>query len=317
MDRFRAMQAFVRIVEGGSLSAAARAMGVSLPAVVRTLAGLEEHLGTRLLNRTTRRLNVTDAGQHYYERARQILAEVQDAELSASSARRKPAGTLSLTAPVVYGRLKLAPVLAEYRRRFPEVAIRLLLLDRNVNLIEEGMDVAIRIGALADSSLVATELARVRRVLFASPAYLRRHGAPRHPRELAKHACLSLSVIAPADQWRFREREKDFSVKVRPALVANNADAVIGMAQAGEGIGVGFSYQVEPQVARRTLRIVLDDYAPAPVPVSALYPHGRLAAAKVREFLAIAAAMLGERPGRAGVEAPCPSDRKSAKAACR
>ena len=300
MDRFRAMQAFIRIVDGGSLSAAARSLGVSLPAVVRTLAGLEEHLGTRLLNRTTRRINLTDDGQQFYERARQILAEVEDAELSMSSARRRPGGTLSLTAPVVYGRLKLMPVLAEYRRRFPDVGVR-LLLDRNVNLIEEGLDLAIRIGALADSSLVATELARVRRVLFASGAYLRRHGSPRHPCELAKHACLSLSVIAPADHWRFRDEGKELAVKVRPAFVSNSADAVIGMAEAGAGIGVALSYQIERQLARRTLQLVLDEYAPAPVPVSALHPHGRLTAAKVREFLALAAAALGERSTRPAI----------------
>ena len=301
MDRFRAMQAFIRIVDGGSLSAAARSLGVSLPAVVRTLAGLEEHLGTRLLNRTTRRINLTEDGQQFYERARQILAEVQDAELSMSSARRRPGGTLSLTAPVVFGRLKLMPVLAEYRRRFPDVGVRLLLLDRNVNLIEEGLDLAIRIGALADSSLVATELARVRRVLFASRAYLRRHGSPRHPRELAKHACLSLSVIAPADYWRFRDEGKELAMKVRPAFVSNSADAVIGMAEAGAGIGVALSYQIERQLARRTLQLVLDEYAPAPVPVSALHPHGRLTAAKVRDFLALAAAALGERSTRPAI----------------
>ncbi|HEX6322063.1 MAG TPA: LysR substrate-binding domain-containing protein [Burkholderiales bacterium] len=301
MDRFRAMQAFIRIVDGGSLSAAARSLGVSLPAVVRTLAGLEEHLGTRLLTRTTRRINLTDDGQQFYERARQILAEVEDAELSMSSARRRPGGTLSLTAPVVYGRLKLMPVLAEYRRRFPDVGVRLLLLDRNVNLIEEGLDLAIRIGALADSSLVATELARVRRVLFASRAYLRRHGSPRHPRELAKHACLSLSVIAPVDHWRFRDQGKELAVKVRPAFVSNSADPVIGMAEAGAGIGVALSYQIERQIARRTLQLVLDEYKPAPVPVSALHPHGRLTAAKVREFLALAAAALGERYARPAI----------------
>jgi DNA-binding transcriptional LysR family regulator len=287
MDRFRAMQAFIRIVDGGSLSAAARSLGVSLPAVVRTLAALEEHLGTRLLNRTTRRISLTDAGHEYYESSRQIVAELEHAELSVSSARRQPAGTLSVTAPVVYGRLKVVPVLAEYRRRFPQVAVRLLLLDRNVNLIEEGLDLAIRIGVLAESSLVAAELGRVRRVAFASPAYLRRRGVPRHPRELAGHACLSLSILAPAEQWQFREQGKALAVKPRAAFVSNSADAVIALAEAGEGIGIAFSYQVERQLARRKLELVLEDFAPPPVPVSALYPHGRLTAAKVREFLAL------------------------------
>jgi DNA-binding transcriptional LysR family regulator len=301
MDRFRAMQAFIRIVDGGSLSAAARALGVSLPAMVRTLSALEEHLGTRLLNRTTRRMSLTDAGQQYYERSRQILGELEDAELLVSSARRKPAGTLSLTAPVLYGKLKIVPVVAEYRRRFPEVAVRLLLLDRNVNLIEEGLDLAIRIGALADSSLVAVELARVRRVICASPAYLRRRGVPKHPRELAKHACLSLSVVAPADQWHFREQGRELAVKLRPVFVSNSADAVIAMAEAGAGVGVALSYQVERQLAQRRLRLVLDEFSPPAVPVSALYPHGRLTAAKVREFLSLSAAALGERSAHGAI----------------
>ena len=301
MDRFRAMQAFIRIVDGGSLSAAARALGVSLPAMVRTLSALEEHLGTRLLNRTTRRMNLTDAGQQYYERSRQILGELEDAELLVSAARRKPSGTLSLTAPVLYGKLKVVPVVAEYRRRFPEVAVRLLLLDRNVNLIEEGLDLAIRIGALADSSLVAVELARVRRVICASPGYLRRRGVPKHPRELAKHACLSLSVVAPADQWQFREQGRELSVKLRPAFVSNSADAVIAMAEAGAGVGVALSYQVERQLAQGKLRLVLDEFSPPAVPVSALYPHGRLTAAKVREFLSLSAAALGERSARGAI----------------
>lgn len=305
MDRFRAMHAFIRIVDGGSLSAAARGLGVSLPAVVRTLAGLEEHLGTRLLNRTTRRISLTDAGHQYYERSRQILGELEDAELCVSSARRKPTGELSVTAPVVFGRLKVVPLVAEYRRRFPEVSARLVLLDRNINLIEEGLDLAIRIGALADSSLVAVELARVRRVAFASPAYLRHRGAPRHPRALAQHACLSLSNIAPAEQWHFREDGGTLSVKVRPAFVSNSADAVIAMAQDGAGIGLGFCYQVEELVARQRLKLVLDEFAPPPVPVSALYPHGRLTAAKVREFLALASAAFGNVPGAAPSEGRC------------
>lgn len=301
MDRFRAMQAFIRIVDGGSLSAASRALGVSLPAMVRTLGALEEHLGTRLLNRTTRRISLTDAGRQYYERSRLILGELEDMELLVSSARRKPAGTLSLTAPVLYGRLKLIPILAEYRKRFPDVGVRLLLLDRNVDLVEEGLDLAIRIGALADSSLVAIELARVRRVLYASPAYLRRRGVPRHPLELAKHPCLSHSIIAPGDHWHFRERGEALAVKVQPSFVSNSADAVISMVENGAGIGVALSYQIEQQLAQRKVKLVLDQFAPPAVPVSAVYPHARLTAAKVREFLILATAALGERSGRPAI----------------
>ena len=292
MDRLRAMQVFVRIVEGGSLSAAARALEVSLPAVVRTLAALERHLGARLLNRTTRRISPTDAGQEYYLRARQLLGDLDEAELAVSSARRKPAGTLSITAPVLYGRMRVVPLLAEYRRRFPAVALRLVLVDRNVNLIEEGIDLAIRIGHLADSSLVAVRLHTVRRVLHASPAYLKARGTPRHPRELAEHDCLALTALAAADSWQFREGGRAIAVKVRPTLVSNNADAVIALAEGGFGIGMSLSYQVERQLARRKLRLVLEDFEPEPLPVSALYPHGRLLPAKVREFVALARGRL-------------------------
>lgn len=286
------MHVFIRIVDGGSLSAAARSLGVTLPAVVRTLASLEEHLGTRLLNRTTRRISLTDAGHEYCERSRQLLGALEETELSVSSARQKPTGTLSITAPVFFGRLNVVPLLVGYRERFPQVAVRLLLLDRNVNLIEEGLDIAIRIGHLADSSLVATPLASVRRVTYASPAYLKKHGVPRHPRDLAGHECLSFSALTPTDTWTFHADAKKTSVKVKPAFVSNSGDAVIAMAEAGAGIGIAFCYQIKRQVARRTLRIVLDDFEPEPLPVSAVYPHGRLTAAKVREFISLAAGGL-------------------------
>ena len=292
MDRLRAMQVFVRIVDGGSLSAAARALGVSLPAVVRTLAALERHLGARLLNRTTRRISLTDAGQEYHLRARQLLGDLDEAELAASSARKKPAGTLAITAPVLYGRLRIVPLLAQFRRRFPAVALRLLLVDRNVNLLEEGIDVAIRIGHLADSSLVAVRLGSVRRVLHASPAYLKARGTPAHPRELAQHDCLALTAIGGTDSWQFRDDGRAFAAKVRPALVSNNADAVIAFAEGGLGIGMALSYQIERQLAQRKLRLVLEDFEPEPLPVSALYPHGRLLPAKVREFVSLAQAGL-------------------------
>lgn len=286
------MQAFVRIVDGGSLSAAARSLGVSLPAVVRTLAALEEHLGTRLLNRTTRRIALTDAGGEYYQRGRQVLAELEEAELAAAAAKSRPAGTLSVTAPVLFGRFNVVPILTEYRRRFPEVAVRLLLLDRNVNLLEEGIDVAVRIGQLADSSLVATRLAEVRRVCYASPAYLRKRGTPKHPRDLAGHECLSLTALTAGDTWRFRENGRALDVKVRARFLSNSGDAVIAMAESGQGVGVALSYQIEAQIARRRLLPVLEAFAPEPVPVSAVYPHGRLTAAKVREFISLAAAHL-------------------------
>ena len=198
-----------------------------------------------------------------------------------------------MTAPVLFGRFHVVPILTEYRKRFPEVGVRLLLLDRNVNLLEEGIDVAVRIGPLADSSLVATRLAEVRRVAYASPAYLRKRGTPRHPRELVGHDCLSLTALSTGgDAWRFREDGRAFDVKVRPRFVSNSGDAVIAMAERGQGIGIAPSYQIERQLAGRRLVEVLGDFATEPLPVSALYPHGRLTAAKVREFVALAATRL-------------------------
>jgi DNA-binding transcriptional LysR family regulator len=292
VDRFRALQTFVRIVDGGSLSAAARSLGVSLPAVVRTLATLEEHLGTRLLNRTTRRIGLTDAGSEYYQRGRQLLSELEETELAAASARQKPTGTLSVTAPVMYGRLNVVPLLAEYRRRFPAVAIRLLLLDRNVSLLEEGIDVAIRIGHLADSSLVATRLASVRRVLCASPAYLKARGTPAHPRELSSHDCLAAGALTAGDTWQFREGQRALAVRLRAGFASNSVDAVIAMAESGQGVGIALSYQIAQQVAQRKLKIILEGYEPEPLPVSAVTPHGRLTAAKVREFVSLARTRL-------------------------
>src|SRR5262245_54065394 len=242
MDRLRAMQTFVRIVDGGSLSAAARALGVSLPAVVRTLAALERHLGTRLLNRTTRRISLTDAGGQYYQRSRQLLSELEETELAVSSAKIRPSGTLSVTAPVLFGRFNVVPILTEYRKRFPDVAVRLLLLDRNVNLLEEGIDVAVRIGHLADSSLLAVRLAEVRRIAYASPAYLRKRGSPKHPREPGAHDCLSLTALTAGEAWQFRENGRTLSVGVRPRFLSNSGDAVIAMAESGHGIGVALSY---------------------------------------------------------------------------
>jgi len=287
MDRLRAMQVFVKIVDAGSLSAAARALDISLPAVVRTLASLERHLGARLLNRTTRRINLTDAGSRYYERSREILAQVEETELEASGATKKPSGTLSLTAPVLYGRINVMPIVAEYRRRFPDVAVRLMLLDRNVNLLEEGLDLAIRIGHLEDSSLVAAPLGTVRRVAYASPAYLRKHGTPRHPRDLVQHACLTFTALNEGDHWQFREDRRRVTVKVRPGFSSNVGDAVIAMAQSDQGIALALSYQVEQAVKAGRLRLILEEFEPEPLPVSALYPHGRLTAATVREFISL------------------------------
>jgi DNA-binding transcriptional LysR family regulator len=304
MDRIDSVAVFAEVAERGSFVGAAKHLNRSATAVTRAVADLEARLGVRLLNRTTRRMALTDAGSEYYQRCRQLLSEIDEAELVASAAKSRPSGTLSVTAPVLYGRMHIVPLLAEYRRRFPEVAVRLLLLDRNVNLLEEGIDVAIRIGHLADSSLVAVRLAEVRRVACASPAYLKKRGTPRHPRDLASHDCLSLTALTAGDSWQFREGGRSFEARLRPRFVSNSGDAVIAMAESGQGIGIALSYQIQAQLARRRLAAVLEDFAPAPLPVSALYPHGRLTAAKVREFIALAAARLKQARAKvpAGLE---------------
>src|SRR5512134_247543 len=216
MDRLRAMQVFVRIVEAGSLTAAADALDLSVPAVVRSLAALERAVGVRLLNRTTRRSSLSDEGREYYEHCRHVLSEIETADAALSARRAEPKGRLRLTAPVIYGRTHLAPVVMEFARKHRRVEVELLLLDRIVDLVEEGIDAAIRISHLPESSLVAVPVAETRRVLCAAPAYLRSAGMPKTPADLANHRCILFTGLTRNNEWSFTG-EPPTRIPVRPA----------------------------------------------------------------------------------------------------
>lgn len=284
------MQVFARIVDAGSLTAAAGALGLSVPSVVRSLAALERAIGVRLLNRTTRRSSLTDAGREYYERCRRVLAEVEEADAQMSARRSEPKGRLRLTAPASYGRMRVAPIVAEFLAKYPQVEVELLLLDRVVDLVEEGIDAAVRIGRLPDSTLVARAVGETRRVVCAAPAYLRRAGAPKVPADLAAHRCIVFSGLAAAGEWAFGGTTRP-RWPVRAVLRTNQVDAALDACLGGLGCAQFLHYQVEKALREGKLRRLLSRYEPAPVPIQIVYPHAR-PSSSVRAFIDMAAARL-------------------------
>ena len=284
MDKLKAMATFVQIVEKGSLTAAADGLGTSLPSTVRALAALERSLGARLLNRTTRRIALTDEGRAYYERARRILGDVADVEAAVSVKQGEPRGRLAIGAPVMFGRLHLAPLVVEFLAKHPEVSAELLLVDRVVNLVEEGLDASIRISRLADSSLVAIELGRTRRVVCATPAFLKRHGVPRAPADLAGMPCVRFTALAQND-WEFGSGRKTTRVHVQGPISTNQVDAALDACLQGLGCGRFLCYQVAAHRKAGRLRYVLEAHEPEPVPVSLVYPQARLVSARLRAFI--------------------------------
>jgi DNA-binding transcriptional LysR family regulator len=245
MDKLWAMQAFVAIAERGSITAAAETLSTSTPSLVRTLAALEQELGVRLLNRTTRRQQLTDEGMEYLERSRHILSQILEADAAVSARRTAPQGRLVVTAPALFGRLHVAPAATAFLARFPQVSIELLLLDRVVNLLEEGVDVAVRIAHLADSSLVAVPVGEIRRVICASPAFLRRTGIPREPQDLASRPVVRLTTLGQRDEWEFQEAGRRRMVAVAGPFSCNQIDAAIDACLQGLGFGRFLSYQVQ------------------------------------------------------------------------
>ena len=282
MDKLRAMQVFVAIADRGSLTAAARALGSSLPAVVRGLAALEAELGVRLLHRTTRRVALTEDGRGYLERCRQVLVAVDEAERALKGDARAPSGLLTVTAPVLFGQLHVAPAVTRFLRRYPGVQVNAVLRDRVADLLEEGIDVGVRIGRLKDSTLVAQALGSVRRVLVASPAFLRKQGVPRHPRELQGKNCLR---FAGPIGWTFYEDGAPFKVAVDGNLRIDHVAPLVDAAVAGLGYGVFMSYQVANQIERGALEVVLEAFEPAPQPIHVVYPQARLLPARARLFI--------------------------------
>jgi DNA-binding transcriptional LysR family regulator len=284
MDKFKAMRTFVRIAEEGSLTAAAVAMGSSLPAVVRSLAAYETELGTRLFNRTTRRISLTEEGKQHLQNCRQVLMALEESEAALSARTSEPVGHLTVTAPVLFGQIWIAPAVTRFLRRHEKMQCSLVLLDRMVNLLEEGIDLGIRIGPLEDSSLVAMPLGQTRRVVVAHPAYLRKYGVPRHPRDLQKANCVRNMSGKPS--WgEFQENGRAFRLAVSGNLEFNQIAPAVQACVDGAGFGMFFWYQVAPFIAQNRLKIVLEEFERPPEPISVVYPHARLLPARTRTFI--------------------------------
>ncbi|MFZ5507668.1 MAG: LysR family transcriptional regulator [Pseudomonadota bacterium] len=281
MDLIRAMRTFIEIADRGSLTAAAQALDSSLAAVVRTLAALEAHLDVRLMNRTTRRIALTDDGRNYLEHCRHILSAVQDAEDALKEGAAEPVGPITITAPVQFGQMYVAPAVTRFALRHPRVKVRVLLHDRVVSLVEEGVDVGVRIGALDDSGLIAQPLGSIRRVVVASPALLAARGEPAHPEALRDAPCVRFSG-ASGLTWQFRVDGRTLQVPVGGNLEFNHIAPAVEACAAGAGFGLFLSYQVRPHVCAGTLKVVLRDYEPAPRPVHIVYPHARLLPGRTR-----------------------------------
>lgn len=292
MDRIETMALFVAIADAGSLAGAARRLRLPVQSVSRKLQALEDHLGARLLTRTTRRLALTEEGRHYVEACRRILADVDEAERGVAGRHDEPRGALAVTAPVVFGRLHVLPALMAFLDAFRGVQARLVLVDRVVDLVEEGIDVAVRIGALPDSSLIALRVGVLRRVICASPAYLAARGVPARPQDLAEHDCITFAGISSTDRWNFRDEGRELSVPVRPRLVVTTAEAAVDAAVAGLGVVRLLSYQVAAAVAEGRLRLILQPFDPPEVPVHLVSLETRFAPARVRAFLDFAAPRL-------------------------
>lgn len=296
MDRLDVMTVLVSAVELGSLSAAGRKLGIALPSVSRKISELEAHLQTQLLVRTTRKLSLTDAGTAYVAASRRILEQVAEAERSASGAALTLRGALTVTAPIVFGRLHLLPLVCQFLAQHPQIDVRLSLSDRNVPLVEDDIDVALRIGVLPDSSLQAIRVGTVRRVVCGSSAYFSAHGVPKTPEDLAAHAIVAFAAPGVSN-WSFRGKggRNDQIVAIHPRLTVNTAEAALDAAIAGVGLTRVLSYQSADAVARGKLRVVLQTYEPAPVPVSLVHPAQALLPRKTRAFLDFVAEGLRRR----------------------
>lgn len=303
MDRLDAMTAFVAAVDEGSLAAAARKLGHSPANVTRAIAALEEWVGAQLLRRTTRALHLTEFGEGYIDTCRHVLADLNAAKLGAAAARDEPRGLLTVTAPVMFGQLRIRPLLHDYLQAYPAVQARLLSLDRIANLVEEGIDVAVRLAHLPDSNLVAVRLGQVRQVLCAAPSYLAGHMAPKAPADLMQHDCLMSNSIAGMEPWSFApgpgsSRKALQPVAVKPRIFLTGAASAVESAVEGRGIARVLSYQVEDHLSAGRLKLLLTGFEPPPIPVHLVFGAANQATAKLRSFVDFATPRL--RTGLAG-----------------
>lgn len=296
MDRLHLMTVFVAVAEEESFAAGARRLAMSPPAVTRCVAALESRLGVKLLDRTTRYVRVTEAGQRYLDDARRIIAEVNEADEAVVGINGTPKGQLTITAPVLFGKMFVIPVVVEYLQCYAEMDINALFLDRVVNLMEEGVDVGVRIGELPDSTMKALRVGQVRRVLCAAPSYLEAHGVPQEPADLHRHHVIAATGVTPMVEWKFVHHNNPLAVRIRPRLTVTTNDAAIEAAVAGFGITRLMSYQVAPHLASGKLVILLSDYEAPPLPIHILHREGRHKSARVRSFVDLITERLRSNP---------------------
>ena len=297
MDQLHLMKVFVAVAEEQGFAAGARRLQMSPPAVTRAITALEAHLNVKLLNRTTRYVRTTEAGQRYLDDARRILADVDAADEAAAGINAEPRGHLTVTAPVLFGHIFVMPGIVEYLSRYPGTEISAQFLDRNVNLLEEGIDVGIRIGELPDSSMRALKVGSVSLVVCASPHYLQQHGLPKQPEDLLNHSIIASSAGNQAAHWRFNTKQKgnkveEKNVAIKPRLTTTTNDAAIEAAVSGFGITRLLSYQVAPQLASGELKTLLGEYTPAPKPIHIVHREGRYRSTRIRAFIDLMAEQL-------------------------
>jgi len=292
MDRLESMSMLIAVADAGSLSAAGRRLNVPLTTVSRKVSELEAHLGTQLIQRSSRRIALTDAGTAYIEACRRILDDISEAERTASGEYQAPRGELVITAPIVFGRLHLLPVVCDFLKAYPEIDIRLVQADRNINLADEHIHLAVRIGALPDSTMMATRVGEVRRVICGSPDYFALHGIPLRPEDLVSHDCITSDVLDAPDIWRFGSGRSEIVITVRPRMYVTTAEASIDAAIAGIGVARLLSYQVARAVGEGSLALVLEDFESPPRPVNLLHAGGKKVPLKLRAFLDFAAPRL-------------------------
>jgi len=279
------MRVFASVAEEGGFAAASRKLDLSPAAVTRAIVALEEQLGARLLQRTTRNVRFTDAGRQYYENVRAILVSIAEANEAVADINATPRGTLSITAPVMFGRMFVMPCIIDYMQRYPQVKMIAHLVDRVTNLVDEGMDVAIRIGHLPDSGLRAIKVGQVRRVLCASPAYLEKFGTPQLPVDLSQHSIISSSAVSPHIEWRFQANHEPLLMRIDPRLTVTSNDAALAAAAGGLGIARLLSYQVYNEIDSDALRLVLEAFEEEPWPVHVVHREDKLGSSKVRSFI--------------------------------
>ncbi len=292
MDRFSEMQIFVAVAESEGFAAGARKLKISPPAATRAVADLEYRLGIKLLNRTTRYVRVTDAGQRYLDDCKRILAQVTEADEAAIGINAAPRGHLVITAPVLFGRMYVMPCVVAYLQKHPDTEISAMFVDRVVNMLDEGIDVALRVGDLSDSSFKAIKVGTVRRVVCASPAYIEKYGLPQHPNDLSEHQIIVASSLSPNVEWRFLENKQSKIVRVKPRLTVTSNDAAIEAAVEGLGITRLISYQIAPELQNGQLKIILSEYEYPALPINILHREGRNSSAKVRAFIDLVAEKL-------------------------